>query len=120
MHERLAAGLLLSVILLMIPAVWLTFEKAGRPGWAGLMPFYNIYILCGMGGCPGWWVWLMVVPALNILVLLIIFHRAAQAFGYGIGMALLMLFMPLVAFPVLGFGPARYQAPRKPGDAAGA
>lgn len=120
MHERLKAGLLLAVILLMIPALWRTFEKAGRPGWAGLVPFYNVYELCAMGGSPGWWVMLMFVPALNILVLLIICHRAARAFGYGVGMALLMVFLPLVGFPVLGFGPARYvppQAPGKPGEA---
>lgn len=115
MHERLKAGLLLAVLLLMIPAVWRTFEKAGKPGWAGFVPLYNIYVLCRMGGLPGWWVALMVLPGINLLVLLAICHRVARAFGHGPGMALLMVFLPLVGFPVLGFGPAQYQQPDSPG-----
>ena len=37
-------GLLIAVI--VIAAMWKIFTKAGQPGWACLIPIYNIYILC--------------------------------------------------------------------------
>ena len=46
----LIVGLLVAVI--MIAAMWKIFTKAGQPGWASLIPIYNIYILCKIVGDP--------------------------------------------------------------------
>jgi len=114
MHETLKAFLALGTLLLMMPALWLTFEKARQPGWAWLVPGYNLYALCRMAGRPGWWTVLLLVPGLNLVALCMLFHAIAKAFGFGPGMTLLMLFLPFVAFPVLGFGRARYRTPLRP------
>ena len=45
----------LVICVLIIAAMWKVFTKAGHPGWACLIPIYNIYILCKIAGRPGWW-----------------------------------------------------------------
>ena len=36
---------LLVVCVLVIVAMWKIFVKAGLPGWASIVPFYNMYCL---------------------------------------------------------------------------
>jgi hypothetical protein len=43
-------GLLVAVLLIV--ALWKIFTKAGQPGWASLIPIYNIYIWCKIVGRP--------------------------------------------------------------------
>ena len=38
-----ATFLSLAFAVLAIVAMWKIFEKAGKPGWAAIIPFYNIY-----------------------------------------------------------------------------
>ncbi len=45
----------LAVYVFYIVAVWRAFEKAGKPGWAAIVPIYNFYIMCKIAGRPGWW-----------------------------------------------------------------
>jgi hypothetical protein len=35
-----------AVIILLIAAMWKVFSKAGQPGWAAIIPIYNIYVMC--------------------------------------------------------------------------
>jgi hypothetical protein len=109
MNAFLKAGSLLAAVLVVIPGIWRTFAKAGRPGWTGLVPFLNLYLLCRMGETPGWWSLLLAAPGLNLVVWFIICWRVARAFGQGLGVALLLAVVPVVGFPVLGFGRARYR-----------
>ena len=50
-------GLFCSLIfvLLLIASLWRIFTKAGQPGWAAIVPIYNIYVLLQIVGRPGWW-----------------------------------------------------------------
>jgi hypothetical protein len=38
------------VIVFIIALLWHIFEKAGQPGWACIVPGYNIYILLKITG----------------------------------------------------------------------
>jgi len=49
------------------------------------------------------------VPLLVISILVSI--EVCRAFGKGIGFALLMIFLPFIALPILAFGSAVYTAP---------
>ena len=45
------------VAVFMIAAMWKVFTKAGKPGWAAIVPIYNIIVLLGIAGkpaCRGW------------------------------------------------------------------
>src|SRR5215510_6054620 len=102
-------GLLIAVVL--IAAMWKVFTKAGQPGWAAIIPIYNIYIWCKIVGRPGWWVILMIIPFVNFIVGIILSIDLAKSFGKGIGFGLGLAFLGVIFWPILGFGSAQYQGP---------
>ncbi len=99
----------LAIIVLMVAALWRVFTKAGRPGWAAIIPIYNIYVLLKVAGRPGWWVILFLIPLVNLVVSIIVSIDVAKAFGKGgaFGFFGLWLFS-VIGYPILGFGKARY------------
>jgi hypothetical protein len=95
----------------MIIGMWKMFEKAGRPGWQSIVPIYNWWVLAEMAGKPGWWSLLLFVPIANIVVQVIISIELSKAFGKDPVYAVLLIFLPYVAYLMLGFGDAKYTAP---------
>ena len=100
--------LYLAVIIVVIAGIWKAFEKAGQPGWAAIVPIYNIYIMTVIAKRPAWWLVLFLIPIANIIALFIINIDIAKNFGkdtgFGIGLALL----GFIFWPMLGFGNAEY------------
>jgi hypothetical protein len=94
-----------------IVTMWKVFEKAGQPGWAAIVPFYNFYVLLKIVGRPGWWLALMFIPIANIVVGIIVLIDFAKAFGKSGGFAALLILLPFVGWPMLAFGQARYLGP---------
>ena len=99
----------LAFMVLIIASIWKVFEKAGHPGWAALIPIYNIYIILKIADKPGWWLLLMLIPFVNIIIGIIVYIDLAKNFdksaAFGVGLALL----GVVFFPILGFGDAQYK-----------
>ena len=104
------------VALLMVISTWKVFDKAGKPGWACLIPIYNAVVMMQIAGKPEWWVILMFVPFANIVVLIMMELGIAENFGKSTGFALGLIFLPLIFWPVLAFGDARYAARLNPGE----
>ena len=52
----------LAIAVIVIAGEWKAFEKAGQPGWACIVPVYNIYIMIKIGGKPGWWLLVCLIP----------------------------------------------------------
>ena len=96
-------------IVLIIYSGWKVFEKAGQPGWAILIPFYNFYILLKIANKPGWWLVLMFIPLVNFVVLILMSIAVAQNFGKGVGFGLGLAFLGFIFFPILAFSDAKYQ-----------
>lgn len=96
-------------ILLIVASMWKVFSKAGQPGWAAIIPIYNIYVMCKVAGRPGWWLLLMLIPLVNFIIAIILNVDIAKRFGKGVGFAIGMLFLPFIFWPILGFGSAQYQ-----------
>lgn len=82
--------------------------KAGQPGWASIIPIYNVYVLCKIVGKPGWWVILMFIPLANLIIAIILMVELAKSFGKGIGYAIGMLLLGFIFIPMPGFGDATY------------
>lgn len=99
----------MATIIITYAGMWRVFEKAGRPGWAAIIPIYNIYIMAKIGGKPGWWVVLLLIPIVNIIIGIMLYHALAKSFGKGVGYAFGLLFLSFIFFPILGFGDAYYQ-----------
>jgi hypothetical protein len=97
-----------------VVAMWKVFVKAGKPGWACLIPFYNILMTLNIIGRPAWYLVFIVIPGANIVLLVILAFGLARSFGKGIPFAIgMVLFAPLFIM-VLGFGKARYVGPMGP------
>ena len=99
----------LAVILLIVASMWKVFTKAGEPGWAAIVPIYNLVVLLKISGKPVWWILLMLIPFVNIIVLALVTISLAKNFGKGAGFGLGLLFLAPIFYPILGFGDARYQ-----------
>ena len=97
-----------SVAILMIASMWRVFTKAGQPGWAVLIPIYNLYVLLQVAGKPGWWLLLLLIPFVNFIIGIIVAVGVAQNFGKGTGFALGLIFLPVIFYPILAFGSAQY------------
>lgn len=98
----------LAVVVLIVASMWTVFTKASQPGWACLIPFYNVYILLKISGKPGWWLILFLIPVVNLIIAIITYIALAANFGKGAGFAIGMVFLPIVFFPILAFGDATY------------
>ena len=97
------------IAVLVIAGLWKTFDKAGRPGWAAIIPFYNFYMLCKVAGRPGWWLILWFIPIVDIIVLLIVSIDVAKQFGKGAGYGIGLWILPFIFYRMLGFGQDQYQ-----------
>jgi len=104
----------LAVMILIIAGCWKVFTKAGQPGWASIIPIYNVYIWCKIVGRPGWWVILLLIPFVNFIIGIILSIDLAKSFGKGVGFGLGLALLGFLFWPILGFGRAKYQ-----GTAAG-
>ena len=92
---------------------WRIFEKAGKPGWAALIPIFNTLIQLEIVQRPLWWVFLMFVPGVNLVITVIIIFDLAKAFGKDNGFAFGLLFLAPIFVPILALGNAVY-TPRNP------
>jgi hypothetical protein len=97
------------VVFLLIAAIWKVFSKAGQPGWAAIIPIYNVYVMCKVAGRPGWWLLLMLIPFVNFIIAIVLSIDIAKRFGKGVGFAIGMILLPFIFWPILGFGSAQYQ-----------
>src|SRR5690554_240004 len=105
----IAGVVMLAFTVLLIASMWKIFTKAGQPGWAAIIPIYNIYILLQIIERPVWWLFLFFVPLVNTILVFIIYIELAQAFGKDILYGLGLIFLSFIFLPMLGFGNSRYQ-----------
>jgi ABC-type sulfate transport system permease subunit len=95
--------------IILIIAQWKIFSKAGKPGWAAIIPIYNLWVLLEIVDRPGWWILLMLIPGVNLVIGIIITLDLAKAFGKGTGFAIGLILLPFIFMLILGFGDAQYQ-----------
>ena len=98
----------LAIMVFFFAAFWRVFAKAGKPGWAAIVPIYNVVVLMQIAGRPVWWVLLMFIPIVNIIVSFVVVMDIARAFGKGAGFGVGLFFLAPVFYPILGFGSADY------------
>ena len=99
----------LAFAVFMIASLWKIFTKAGKPGWACIIPIYNIIIMLEIAGKPWWWLFLVwiLAPVFGIWMINLISLSFGKSTGFTIG----MLFLPFIFWPILGFGSAKYKGP---------
>ena len=101
----------LAVVILVIVGIWKIFTKAGQPGWASIVPIYNLIVLLQVAGKPLWFIVLFFIPIANLVALILVNIALAKAFGKGGGFAAGLILLPVIFLPILGFGSATYTKP---------
>jgi len=101
----------LAIVVFEIVAMWKIYEKAGQPGWAAIIPIYNVIVLLKMVGKPLWWLILLIIPVVNIVFLIWMTNMLSKSFGKDEGFTVGLLLLGFVFYPILGFGDAKYLGP---------
>lgn len=99
----------LALIVLMIASMWKVFDKAGKPGWAAIVPIYNLVVLLQIIDKPVWWIILFLIPLVNLIMMIVCTVALAGKFGKGGGFAVGLILLPFIFYPMLAFGDAQYQ-----------
>lgn len=104
----------LILIVFYVACSWKIYVKAGQPGWACLIPIYNIVVFLKIINRPIWWLILIFIPFVNFVVAIIMAMDMAVAFGkskgWGIGM---LIFLSFIGYPILAFGSSQYTEPQR-------
>ncbi len=107
-------ALWLAVVVVAIAAMWVVFGKAGKPGWAAIVPVYNLIVLLEIAGKPIWWIVLLIIPLINFFAIAMVSLELAKRFGKGTGFGLGLLFLAPIFYPMLAWGSAQYDGDAKP------
>ena len=99
----------LVVAIVSVIAMWKIFIKAGKPGWASIVPIYNLWILCEISFNNNiLWFILMLVGVTCPVACIASYIGLSKAFGKGVGYGIFMVFFPWLALPMLAFSSAQY------------
>lgn len=127
-HFLIGSVIVISVIviicaILVLIAQIMMFKKGKKPGWAAIVPFYNQVVQCQMVGISPWWVLIVFVAgmlgeipvigsllslAASIYFMILLGVSTARAFGKSDSFAVGLILLPVVFYPILGFGKAEY------------
>lgn len=103
---------LLVIYVLIIIAMWKVFTKAGKPGWASLIPIYNMVVMYQIVGLNPWLLLLYLIPVVNWIASLVLSImksiKLSKVFGKGTGFAIGLIFLNPIFLLILGFSDAKY------------
>lgn len=98
--------LYLAIAVASIVGMWKVFEKAGEPGWAAIVPFYNMYVLAKIATGNGLLFLLVLIPIVGAAYL---FYKLGLAFGKSMGFIVGLILLSPVFLILLGFSEDKYQ-----------
>lgn len=99
----------LSIVAFAIVSQWKVYEKAGQPGWACIIPFYNILILIKIANKPWWWIFMFFIPIANIVFVIMLLNRISLSFGKSSGFTVGLFFLSIIFWGILAFDKSEYK-----------
>ena len=117
--EFMTGGVLIfsfAISIFFLVAYWKLFTKAGEPGWATLVPIYDLIVFLRIAKLSAWWFLLacalLFIPFINFIVPFIfnifVMHGVSTNFGKDSGFTVGLVLLPIVFIPILAFGSAEY------------
>ena len=104
-----------------IVAMWKLFLKAGQPGWAAIIPVYNLLVFLRVVNRQWWWILLLLIPIVNIVLGIILIFDLGKSFGKGGAWSFfLLLILSVIGYLILAFGKSEYKKIERPRAAASA
>ncbi len=113
-YDGFGTGTFLFILFLIafyLYVYWRIFEKAGKPGWAAIIPIYSTIVMLEIVGKPWWWLLLFFIPIVNIVFAVWMLNLLSLSFGKGVGFTLGLLFLSPIFYPILAFSNAEYKGP---------
>ena len=101
----------LIIWLISVIGQWKVYAKAGQPGWAAIIPIYNVIVMLQIVGKPIWWIFLFLIPCVNIIFAVWTINLLSKSFGQSEGFTVGLLLLPFIFYPILGFGNYPYLGP---------
>ena len=115
----LIAGIIwLAVIAFTIVVGWKIFTKAGKPGWACIIPVYNVLVFLQIINRPWWWIFLFFIPFVNIVMIIIAYNDLSKSFGKDAGFTVGLVLVNIVFMAILAFDKSVYTRITRPTDMA--
>jgi hypothetical protein len=102
--------LLITLFIMIIPiiAMWKLYEKANKPGWAAIVPVYNLIVFMQIIGKPWWWILLWMIPYINIIWVIWGWNLMVKRFGKSEGFTVGVILLGIIFIPILAFGNSKY------------
>ncbi len=101
----------LAIWLVIIVAGWKLFTKADQPGWAVLIPIYNIIVFLRVVGRPWWWLLLFWVPGIGTALQVIVLLDLAKSFRRSMWFGIWLNLIGFILVPVIAYGESIYHGP---------
>jgi hypothetical protein len=117
----------LAVVVVSIIGQWKMFTKAGKLGWAAIIPYYSQWVACRIAGISSWWVVLVaactflgnVIPFVGWIVSLagaigaiymaiVLAVSTARAYGQSDAFAVGYILAGPIFYCITGFGKAKF------------
>lgn len=101
---------IISLIILTLYKIiirWIIFNKAGRHGWATIIPIYNEITYLNVCGITPWWMLVLFIPIIGWLIYgivkIIARFTLAESFNRGIGFGFGLLLLGVIFEPIIAF-----------------
>jgi hypothetical protein len=107
-------GMIIFIIVFAVityAGMWKMFQKAGKPGWAAIIPIYNTIVLIEITGKPIWWFLLFFIPCVNFVFIIWVYNLISKSFGKSEGFTVGLILLGPIFMCILGFGDAVYLGP---------
>lgn len=105
-------GLLIQILLLFLiitaESQWKIYKKAGKEGWASIVPIYNIIVLLEIVKKPTWWLIMLLIPFVNIIFAIWMTNLLSKRFKKDEGFTIGLIFLPFIFYPLLGMSKGEY------------
>lgn len=127
------------LMIFFIACMWRIYTKCKEPGWAALVPIYNLFVMCRMVRKPRIFTFMVIgmviyflgfflmaggnslgipltiIAGIGLLVLgIMLYHGLSQAFGQGAGFTVGLILLSVVFIPLLAFGNYEYVLDKAP------
>ncbi|MEZ4740130.1 MAG: S26 family signal peptidase [Flavobacteriales bacterium] len=108
---------LFAYLIVLFASLWKLFQKAGKPAWAGFVPGYNILVWLQISGKPWWWIFLFLVPGVNLLMFILMNVNISIVLGQReFKDHVLMVLLPWWKIPQVVFSDRTFVGPIPPNE----
>lgn len=97
-------------IIFEIACTWITYQKAGVPGWKSIIPIYNILVLFQLANIPMWMFLLLFIPVINLYPLYLIYTSLVERLGKNKIYGILLMIFPFIIYPILAFSKSHVES----------